>query len=42
MADLMKNMYDYDSLHKLALDIHAVYSPFLVDEFMKSTYPKVR
>lgn len=35
MAELMKNkFYNYDSLHELALQIQAVYSPFHVDEFI--------
>ena len=37
MADLLKNMYTYDLLHKLALDCKAVYEPFKVEEFIKST-----
>jgi len=40
MADLLKNMYNHDSLHKLALDMKSVYSPFPVDEFMKSVMDK--
>ena len=40
MADLLKDMYSYDSLNELALDIQSVYSPFLVDDFMKSTMDK--
>ena len=40
MADLMKNMYNHDSIYKFAADIQAIYSPFLVDEFMKSTMDK--
>jgi len=37
MADLLKNMYNHESLHKLALDIKSVYSPFITDDFLKST-----
>ena len=37
MPDLLKNMYNHESLRKLALDIKSVYKPFQVDEFMKST-----
>ena len=34
MPDLLKNLYHYESLHKLALSIQAVHSPFQVDEFV--------
>jgi 3-methyladenine DNA glycosylase AlkC len=37
MADLLKNMYNHETLRKFALDIQAVYEPFRVDEFLKST-----
>ena len=36
MADLIKNIYNYESLHELALDIQSVYQPFQVDAFLKS------
>lgn len=37
MADAIKNMYNHESLGKLALDIGSVYSEFQVDGFLKST-----
>jgi|GEM_PF-6022250 len=37
MPDLIKNIYNYESLRKLALDIQSVYGAFQVDEFLKST-----
>lgn len=37
MPDAMKNMYNYESLRKLALDISSVYSEFQVDEFLQLT-----
>lgn len=37
MPNLLKNMYNYKSLHTLALDIRSVYNSFPVDEFLKST-----
>ena len=37
MAELLKNIYNHESLYKLATDIQAVYSPFQVDGFLKST-----
>ena len=37
MADLLKNMYNHNSLNRLALDINYAYSPFPVGEFMEST-----
>jgi hypothetical protein len=37
MADLLKNMYNHESLLKLALDIQSVFNSFQVDEFLKST-----
>ena len=36
MADLLKDIYNHDHLHKLATDIQAVHSPFKVDDFIKS------
>ena len=36
MAELLKNLLNYELLHKLALDIQSVYSPFRVDDFIKS------
>ena len=35
MADLLKDMYNRESLHKLALELQSVYSPFQVDDFLK-------
>jgi 3-methyladenine DNA glycosylase AlkC len=40
MPDLLKNMYNYNSLRKLALDVQSVYNSFKVDEFLKSTMDK--
>jgi len=37
MPELLKNMFSHKTLHKVATDIQSVYSPFLVDEFLKST-----
>lgn len=37
MADLLKNMYNHDTLHDLARKIQLVYPPFQIDEFLKST-----
>jgi len=37
MPDLLKNMFNHKVLHKLAVDIQAVYSQFKVDEFLQST-----
>ena len=37
MADSIKSIYNYELLHKVALDIQSVYSPFCVDDFLKST-----
>ena len=37
MPDLLKNMYNRETLHKLALDIQSVYEPFQADDFLKST-----
>jgi len=36
MADLLKNMYNRETLTKLATDIHAIYSPFEIAEFINS------
>jgi len=40
MPDLLKNMYNPESLQKLAMDIKSAYNPFQVDEFLKSTMDK--
>ena len=40
MAKLLKNMYNHESLNKLAIDIKPVYSTFPADEFLKSTMDK--
>ena len=40
MPDSFKNIYNHKSLRKLALDIQSVYSPFKVDEFLKSVMDK--
>ena len=38
MAELLKDMYNYESLHEIAKRIQSVYHPFRVDEFfLKST-----
>jgi len=37
MPDLIKNIYNRESLGKLALDIQSVYKEFQVDEFLNST-----
>ena len=37
MPDLLKNIYNHESLRELALDIQSVYKPFPADEFLKST-----
>jgi 3-methyladenine DNA glycosylase AlkC len=37
MADLLKNMFNNESLREFALAIQSVYSAFRVDEFLKST-----
>ena len=37
MAELLKDMYNYESLHEIAKRIQSVYHPFQVDEFLKST-----
>ena len=36
MPELLKNILNHDLLFKLALDIKSIYSPFQVDEFLKS------
>jgi len=36
MADPIKNIYNYELLHKVAVDIKFVYSHFNVDDFLKS------
>lgn len=36
IAEAIRNMYNYESLYKLALDIKRVYSEFQADEFMQS------
>jgi len=37
MPDLLKNVYNYESLRELALDIQSVYNAFQVDGFLQST-----
>lgn len=37
MAELIKNRYNYESLHKVAMDIKSVYEAFQADKFLKST-----
>ncbi|EQF26988.1 DNA alkylation repair enzyme family protein [Clostridioides difficile CD160] len=37
MPDLLKNKFNHESLHEVALAIQSVYNPFQVDEFIKST-----
>lgn len=37
MADAIKNIYNYESLCKLAVDIKSFYSGFRADEFLQST-----
>ena len=37
MADSIKSIYNYELLHKVAVDIKFIYSPFCVDDFLKST-----
>ncbi len=37
MEGLFKDRFNYDSLYKLALEIHTVYNEFPIDEFLKST-----
>lgn len=36
MAEAIKNIYNYESLHKLAMDIKSAYSEFQADEFLQS------
>ena len=36
MADSIKSIYNYESLRKVAVDIQSVYTPFQVDDFLKS------
>ena len=37
MADSIKGIYNHESLSKVASDIQAVYTPFQIDSFLKST-----
>lgn len=37
MPDLLKNMFNYESLHEIALSVQSVYTSFQIDEFLKST-----
>jgi len=37
MSDLIKNIYNHESLTKLATDIKSVYPPFQVEAFLQST-----
>lgn len=37
MPDLLKNKFNHESLHEVALAIQSFYNPFQVDEFIKST-----
>ena len=37
MADAIKNIYNRDSIRKVALNIQSVYAPFLIDDFLDST-----
>ena len=37
MAALFKDRFNYESLHKLAVEIHSVYKEFAIDDFLKST-----
>ncbi|MGO1044081.1 DNA alkylation repair protein [Clostridioides difficile] len=36
MPDLLKNMFNYESLHEIASAIQSVYTQFKIDEFLKS------
>jgi len=36
MPELLKNMFNYQSLRELAVDLQSVYNPFQIDEFLKS------
>lgn len=37
MAELLKNMFNYESLHEFALTMQSVYKPFQIDSFLSST-----
>lgn len=37
MAEAMKNIYNYELLHRLALDIASVYRDFQTDDFLRTT-----
>ena len=37
MSELLKNMYNHESLSELAWDIQSVYTPFQIEQFLKST-----
>ncbi len=37
MPDLLKNMYNQESLRNLAVDLQSAYKPFHVEDFLKST-----
>lgn len=37
MPEAIKNIYNHDSLRKVALDIEAIHSPFPVDAFLETT-----
>lgn len=37
MTNLLKDMYNHESLNKLALDVKSVYNTFPTDEFLQST-----
>ena len=37
MPELLKNMYNRESLYEVAVAIQSVYNSFKVDEFIKST-----
>ena len=41
MPDLLKNMYNPESLQEFALHIQSVYRPFPVDSFLKSTMDEI-
>ncbi len=38
MAEQIKNIYNHDSLGRVARDIKAVYDPFSVDEFLRAVF----
>ena len=40
MPELLKNMFNYDLIRKVAVDIQAVYNPFPIDEFIESVLDK--